>query len=55
MKTFDRLTRWMEKNLETPLYEAEMLRADLLKEEHSVDRYGGCKEHKKVIALRPAK
>jgi len=55
MKVFNRLSRWMEKTLEEPLCQAEIMRAQIIMEaDHETKKSGG-KRHKKVIVLRPVK
>jgi len=55
MRVFNRLSRWMEKTLEEPLCQAEIMRAQIIMEaDHETKKSGG-KRHKKVIVLRPVK
>lgn len=56
MKTLQNLTRWMEKNLEQPFYQAEIARAELSRGDvrrHNKGSYRGIKHGK--VALRVTK
>lgn len=57
MKALRRISSWVERNLEEPLCQAEILRYEM-----AIDAVGknatterGIKRHGKVIVLRPAK
>lgn len=54
MEILKGISKWMENNLEEPLYQAEMVRVEIFKDHTRTSKLRWLK-NRKFVALRPAK